>query len=85
MARSFQEMGRAVKDVIVALNRYALAYQRYYDAPIGEDAVLGKAWLKIARGAIGLLGGETGSLDPGHADSMIRSLAREAGFKEEEL
>jgi hypothetical protein len=50
---------------------YADVYVERYDAPIGEDHVLGPAWQAIGEGLRTLLNGETGRLDCGSLDRLI--------------
>lgn len=78
--RAFEEMGRSVSTIIRELDRYAAAYERAYDSEIGNDAVIGDAWIKIAKGVHGLLDGETGRLDPGDASAKIFALVRAVKF-----
>jgi len=54
-------------------------------APIGEDAVIGDAWLRVLRGALGLLDGETGRVDPGRAWQRLVRLAKVHGFTDQEI
>lgn len=63
---------------------YADAYASRYGSPIGEDGVLGEAWLQIASGILQLLNGETGMLDAGATDGLLRDMVRAAGFSGEE-
>lgn len=84
--RFYEEMGRAVSNIIAALNRYAYAYEKAYGTTIGEDAVIGdEGWLVIAKGVHRLLDGEIGHMDAGNVDHVIRMLVREAGFTEKEF
>jgi hypothetical protein len=68
-----------------ALISYAAQHERRYESRIGEDFVLGPAWLAIARNLLRLLDGETGRLDCGTLDGDLRRLAVSVGFTEAEF
>lgn len=59
------------------LMAYPPAHKERFDSLLGEDYVLGPAWIKAARGFLALLNGETGRLDCGTMDGAIRDIARE--------
>jgi hypothetical protein len=63
-----------------ALDEYACAHKRRYGSPIGEDGVLGDAWIAAVRALAELLNGETGSIDCGTFDRHLRDLASAHGF-----
>lgn len=63
-----------------ALARYADDYERRFKSPIAEDYVLGKDWLAMLTGLVGLLNGETHRLDCGDVDRAVRDVAEAAGF-----
>lgn len=67
-----------------ALLSYATEYKYRFDGDqIGQDSVLGEAWLQIARAYLALLNGETGRLDCGTLDGEMRRWAQQYGFEVE--
>jgi hypothetical protein len=64
---------------------YADAHFHRFESPIGEDYVLGPAWLDIGKGIRSLLNGETGRLDCGTIDGLILEIAEHNGFEEDKL
>lgn len=79
---------RGVERAIVALRagimEYGLQYSdRYEDALLGNDGILGDGWLEITRGYLTLLNGECGRLDCGTLDGEVRRWATKFGFQEE--
>lgn len=66
------------------LRTYATRHQLRYGTELGADAVLGRAWLRIAEALIALLDGETGRIDPATMELGIRAMARAYGFSDEE-
>ncbi len=79
---------RGIERPIVALREGLLMYateyaERFDGCELGKDYVLGKSWLEMARGYLGLLNGETGRLDCGTLDSELRRWAERFGFTEE--
>lgn len=63
---------RSVRDMLYGWQLYALAHRRQYGSSISDDQVLGPHWREIGEGIIGLLNGETGRLDCGTLDAIIR-------------
>lgn len=63
---------------------YALAHQKRFDSPIGEDYVLGPAWARWGFALRELLNGEAGSLDCGTLDSILCHNLTEMGFDPDE-
>jgi hypothetical protein len=84
VSREGQDIAGALYAIHDSLVRYASAHQSRYESPIGHDGVLGECWLTIAKGLVGLLNGETGSIDCGRFDGAVRELARASGFTQEE-
>lgn len=87
-----KEEKEAVKDIELALNTmkhalydYARAYATIIGSPIGNDAVIGESWVKIASGLIGLLNSEHGRIDAGEFCSHIYEIADDVGFSEQEI
>ena len=76
-------------EILIVLIRdwesYAAIYHRKYETQIGEDAVLGAAWIDIGKCFIDLLNGDIGRLDAGTLDARIRRSILAAGFTQEEL
>lgn len=67
------------------LARLASEHLRRFEVPIGEDYVLGDAWLTIASGILASLNGETGRLDCGVVDGWLRDTAAGVGFGPDDL
>jgi len=67
-----------------ALHDYAEQYAEAYETPIGDDGVLGPAFLRMAKAFVCLLDGETGRLDCGtlwgETDSMLKRHGFEKGL-----
>lgn len=81
---------RGAEHAIVLLRsgllRYAVEYaNRFEGCQLGHDAILGEAWLTMARGYLALLNGETGRLDCGLLDSELRRWATMYEFTAEEV
>lgn len=69
-----------------ALSDYVEIYKTDYpDRILGDDYVLGAAWLRAASAFQDLLDGDCGRLDCGTLDGLIRDCARNAGFSAEEV
>jgi len=62
---------------------YAQNHQRRYESPIGHDGVMGPAWASIGSAIIDLLNGETGRIDCGTLDHVIRTYAVVSGWGSE--
>ena len=60
---------------------YPRAYQRSFGVLLGEDYVLGPAWLDMVATFRRLLNGPTGRLDCGTLDSAIIAHARAHGLE----
>lgn len=71
----------AFRNGFIALEYFAQAHFAMYNSPIGEDSVLGEAWLNMARGLVAMLDGEHGRLDAGTMWSLINDLAKAVGFE----
>jgi hypothetical protein len=69
--------------MISALDQYAAKHEDRYESKIGEDYVLGPAFLDALRGVRTLLNGEIGGLDGGTCDAAILGIFSDAGFKGE--
>lgn len=57
---------------------------RYEGDPIGTDGVLGEHWEAIGKGILGLLNGETGRLDCGTIDGVVRKIGALNGAEGED-
>ena len=79
-ARPFET---AVAQMIVGWGRYAQDHKKEYGTPIGDDGIIGAAWLEVGKGLIDLLNGQTGRLDCGTLDAFIRDTVHENGFPDE--
>lgn len=79
--------GNAFEGAIVGMLHawllYAEAHQNDYSASIGDDGVLGDEWESMGFAIIGLLNGNTGRLDCGTIDSIVRQAMQRAGLKGE--
>ena len=80
---------RGIERAIVALRagllQYGLEYTESFEGcELGGDAVLGDAWIDMARAYLTLLNGPTGRLDCGTLDGEVRSWAEKFGFDEKE-
>jgi hypothetical protein len=64
--------------------KYADEHNRY-ETGIGSDYVLGVEWAKIGGALLGLLNGETGRLDCGTLDSLIRNVLSAEGIDPENV
>jgi len=80
---------RGIECAVVALRagllQYGLEYAESFEGcQLGGDAVLGDAWLEMARGYLALLNGPTGRLDCGTLDGEVRGWAERFGFNAKE-
>lgn len=62
---------------------YSAEHRRRYEASIGGDAVLCDPWVEIGKALLKLLNGETGRLDCGTIDRIVRNEFRANGLTEE--
>lgn len=85
MKKVKKDAAKALCDIYGGLYNYAQAHRTMYDAPIGDDSVLGPAWFDAAKGLAALLNGETGDLDCGDFDAKIRALVTEHGFNGDDI
>lgn len=60
--------------IVEALAEYADRHAARYGSDISDDGVLGAGWRSIGDGVIKLLNGETGGLDCGTVDALIRDM-----------
>jgi hypothetical protein len=67
--------------MIAAWAEYADSHRRCYESSIGEDYVLGEAWVTLARGIHALLDGETGRLDCGTLSTFIHDTLKAEGIE----
>lgn len=78
------DMGNAIHDMLIAARRYAKAYQREFNAPVGNDGVLGDEGMRdILRGLNTLLNGPLGRCDGGELSVLIYKAAHEIGLADE--
>ena len=75
-----RDFEREIVALIEAWARYADTHLARYATGIGNDGVLGDAWMEIARGIRALLNGETGRLDCGMLDGFICDTLAAEGF-----
>ena len=69
--------------MITALDQYAANHAERFESKIGEDYVLGPAFLDALRGVRTMLNGEIGGLDGGTCDAAICEIFTRAGFEGE--
>lgn len=75
----------SVAHMAYAWEQYAQAHADRYGSNIGEDAVIGDAWLALGKSILGLLDGDTGGLDCGSLSHGITAAMRRHGFTDEEI
>jgi hypothetical protein len=63
--------------------QYAEDHRKRYEAPIGEDGVIGQYWTDLGHSLRRLLDGETGRLDCGTLFHFIYETMRENGVDPE--
>lgn len=68
-----------VVTMIDAWAAYADAHFSRYESSIGEDYVLGVAWVEMGKAIRTMLNGELGGLDGGTVDGMLLSIATNEG------
>lgn len=73
----------AVSLSVKALALYADAHAARFGSPIGSDYVLGPLFAGWLSSLLGLLNGETGRLDCGTLDGLLREIGRRAGVVDE--
>ena len=64
---------------------YADAHKRSLGSDVGDDGYAGELWYDIGRGILRLLNCETGALDCGTMDGLIRKAMSDAGFSPEQV
>jgi len=75
----------AIASFRIGLLNYGLQYAEEFEGlELGQDGVLGDAWLAMARGYLALLNGPTGRLDCGTLDGEVRRWSEKFGFNEKE-
>jgi hypothetical protein len=60
---------------VIAWCDYADAHQQRYDSLMGQDGVLGPAWIQWGKGLRALLDGELGQLDAGLCLDLLTEIA----------
>lgn len=83
MAR--KQAGFALAGMINQAAQYANAHRLMYGSLIGDDGVLGPAFVQVLSGLLQLLNGERGDFDGGTLDRQIRTIATNNGIKEIDL
>jgi hypothetical protein len=63
---------------------YAQAHRYAYKSPIGDDYVLRVPWQAIGLSLLAMLNGETGRLDCGSMDKVIRQILAQEGCPADE-
>jgi hypothetical protein len=74
-------MGGALVTMIEAWADYADFHAERYESKLGDEGILGPAWLLLGKGMLQLLNGELGSYDAGTLESTIVEIAKAAGFE----
>ena len=80
---SYNGFEYAIRQAIEAFARYADAHQDRYDAPLGNDGVIGDYAHDMIKAVRHLLDGETGRLDCGSLSALMSELERAAGLTDE--
>lgn len=70
----------ALVNMIHGAALYADAHETLYHSKLGDDGVLGPAWVKIVEGLRELLNGEIRPLDGGTTDSILCSMLSAEGL-----
>lgn len=78
--RPYTTHERVIVQAIGAWCDYAKAHAELYEAPIGEDYVLGLCWARWGFALRDLLNGNCGRLDCGTLDTIIHDNLKEQGF-----
>ncbi len=76
---------RPIVGMLQTMAAYADAHQARFASPLGDDYVLGAAWLEMLIGWRKLLNGELGRLDGGTLDRLYFEIGKAAGFDADEL
>jgi hypothetical protein len=74
---------RAMVRMVRGWLEYAETHERTYDAPVGDDGVLGKEWEAIGDALRGLLNGDCKRLDCGTVDGILLDAMKDAGIDTE--
>lgn len=74
-----------VSCIVTELARYADWHESHYGTPVGDDGVLGDAWLDAIKAMRRLLDGDLGQLDAGTIDTLLADMAVAAGFDSKAL
>lgn len=69
----------AIVGMLFGWIEYAEMHMARYESEIGHDYVLGPAWADIGQSLLTLLNGETGRLDCGTLDRVIRNFMADNG------
>lgn len=77
---SYNGVEYAIRQCIEGFARYADAHQDRYDAPLGDDGVLGGYGYDMLMAIRHLLDGETGRYDCGSLCTLTSELAKAAGI-----
>jgi hypothetical protein len=76
---------RGIALMLAGFAEYADAYRAGHEGePVGQDGFLGDHWEDIGIGILGLLNGETGRIDCGTIDGLIRKIGALNGARSEE-
>ena len=78
--RAPRDVEAGIIGMLEAWARYADTHLARYATGIGNDSVLGDAWMEIGRGIRALLNGETGRLDCGPLDGFIYDTLAVEGY-----
>lgn len=70
----------ALRMMVEGAVTYSQTYAMRFGVPLNKDPALGDEWLRIVRGLVVLLDGETGRFHCPSIDGLLRAAAEQAGF-----
>ena len=78
------DMGAAISNMLVYAEKYAEAYRKNFESPIGDDYVLGDDGMRdIMRGLNNLLNGPLGRYNGGELSGLLHDAAARMGLTDE--
>lgn len=70
--------------MLAGMGAYADAHERTYGVQLGDDCVLGRAWLEMLGNVREMLNGDLSGMDGGSLWTLTKEMALAAGFTESE-